>query len=1103
MFLTPRKCFQLLIGGLFFAALLLTGCSGGGGGGTTSVSGPTSGIAVDPYIEGAVFQEVAPGGAVLQESSPSDENGRFTFQNQLTVGSTIRIKTTARGRHNDLPFTGTLKREVDTSGTQVVSPLTTLLANGLTEAETLSLLHEAGLSGLNRQDLYADPMAGLDSLLSLGDDDLKSLQAAIAVNQFMLLQGDYEMSRAEMEQHREMLAHMVKLVQQVLNRHALEEALEEISGPMANARVTPTMGASIRAGVNIIDTAVARHMADSSKDPLNEAGNLQGWLDDLALMYAVREHRGEAYVEDEIERGNLPEIDDNSHPDIDDLEDEKENDNSPIIADAGEDQEVAVGSTVYLSGSFSMNSSPANMSKFSHDDWRGRDDDDDDDDDDWRRREDDDELTFFWAFEAKPAGSSAQLSNNRSPNPSFVADREGTYVLTLTVYDDDASIPDTVSIYASSGTENLPPVADSGSDRLVTTGETVTLDGSGSFDNDGDLLTYTWAFASMPPGSSASLSDPFSENPNFIADRDGTYIVSLTVNDGLVDSIPDSLTVTAASGNVPPVADAGPNQNVPVGTTVSLNGSSSSDADNDLLAYSWTLTTKPSGSSAALNSSSAVNPSFIADLPGNYQVKLLVNDGTVDSAPDFVSITAASGNVPPVADAGPNQNVGQGSTVNLDGSGSSDGDNDLLTYAWTMTGKPTGSSAALSSSSSVNPSFVADLAGSYTIRLIVNDGTVNSAADFVTVNAASSNVPPTANGGPNQNVFVFDLVSLDGTGSSDPDGDPLSYSWSITAKPSGSSATLSAANVANPTFVADFAGTYTIRLVVNDGTVNSAADTVTVTASSSNVAPTANAGADQNVTAGDSVNLNGNGSSDPDGDPLTYSWSFTSRPSGSTAALSNSTAAAPSFTADVAGSYVIRLVVNDGAVNSSPDSVTVTAASPPASCTSCHGQPPTVGAHILHTGLASVNNDCATCHSNNNHMNGVKDVNIISTYKAKSGSLAWSGTSCSAVSCHGGQTTPAWIGGSINVNTQCTSCHESGTSQYNSYNSGKHTFHLGFLTCTSCHNTSTLAQNHFSNLDTTTMEGPASATIGGGSTVVSSYSNRGCTVSCHGTDKKW
>lgn len=91
-----------------------------------------------------------------------------------------------------------------------------------------------------------------------------------------------------------------------------------------------------------------------------------------------------------------------------------------------------------------------------------------------------------------------------------------------------------------------------------------------------------------------------------------------------------------------------------------------------------------------------------------------------------------------------------------------------------------------------------------------------------------------------------------------------------------------------------------------------------------NQPPVANAGVDQSVNTGATVTLNGGGSGDPDGDPLTFAWSLQT-PSGSTAALSDATAVAPTFVADVAGSYVASLVVNDGEADSAADQATVTA----------------------------------------------------------------------------------------------------------------------------------------------------------------------------------
>ncbi len=110
-----------------------------------------------------------------------------------------------------------------------------------------------------------------------------------------------------------------------------------------------------------------------------------------------------------------------------------------------------------------------------------------------------------------------------------------------------------------------------------------------------------------------------------------------------------------------------------------------------------------------------------------------------------------------------------------------------------------------------------------------------------------------------------------------------------------------------------------------EGPGGTASETVNVAHTMGNVPPVANAGPNQNVSAGNQVNLNGNGSSDANGDPLTYSWTLTSIPSGSGASLDDPALAAPSFTADIDGTYVVSLTVNDGTVNSNTDTVSIVA----------------------------------------------------------------------------------------------------------------------------------------------------------------------------------
>jgi hypothetical protein len=100
--------------------------------------------------------------------------------------------------------------------------------------------------------------------------------------------------------------------------------------------------------------------------------------------------------------------------------------------------------------------------------------------------------------------------------------------------------------------------------------------------------------------------------------------------------------LASVSANVPPVADAGPDQEAVQGYTICFDGSGSSDANDDPLTYSWAFTAWPAGSTAEFNDSTSDKPCFTADLPGTYKVSLIVNDGIVDSAPSTAEAVVIS-----------------------------------------------------------------------------------------------------------------------------------------------------------------------------------------------------------------------------------------------------------------------------------------------------------------------------------------------------------------------------------------------------------------------------------------------------------------------------
>ena len=473
---------------------------------------------------------------------------------------------------------------------------------------------------------------------------------------------------------------------------------------------------------------------------------------------------------------------------------------------------------------------------------------------------------------------------------------------------------------------NNAPTARTGAIQNVQVGTLVFLDGSASTDPESSPITYKWTFTSKPAGSAADLAPSASPRPSFIADVEGLYSATLVVSDGKVSSAVASTSVVASVNNAAPVAVAGTAQNVLVGASVSLNGTGSTDANSDALTFKWSMIGRPTGSAAALSYSTSPVPSFTADVAGNYVISLMVNDGRVDSALSAVTVTASAvtTNAAPVAKTGLAQFVTVASNVTLDGTASSDANKDFLTYKWSFISIPTDSRASLSTATSSKATFTADLAGVYVATLIVNDGKVDSAIVVTTVTASSANSTPVAVAGANRSVTPGAPVELDGSGSKDADSDTLKYKWYLTYKPTGSAAALSSDTEAKPTFTTDFAGIYVASLVVSDGKATSSVATTTILA---NTAPEANAGSTQSVAVAVEVTLDGTGSKDADSDTLSYKWVMTTRPTGSSAALSSANASKPTFTPDFAGIYVFTLVVNDGKVDSSNTSIVAVSAS--------------------------------------------------------------------------------------------------------------------------------------------------------------------------------
>ncbi len=498
--------------------------------------------------------------------------------------------------------------------------------------------------------------------------------------------------------------------------------------------------------------------------------------------------------------------------------------NNAPTADAGTAQTVAEGAMVTLDGSAS--SDPEMQT-----------------------------LAYAWT---QTTGVDVTLTGANTASPTFTAPAnlvtDATLTFSLVVNDGFTnSQPDIVTITVTAGI-NDAPTANAGPDQTVAEGAMVTLYGSASSDPEMQTLAYAWT---QTTGVDVTLTGANTASPTFTAPdqitADATLTFSLMVNDGNMDSPADTVTITVTAGtNDAPTANAGSPQIVGEFETVALSGSGT-DPEGEDLTYAWTQT---SGRTViALTGADTASPTFTAP-PGQVTQRIRGRFGSVIGELRFtrlifiltvtdtrgaigtslVEIVVHGRNDAPTANAGPDQTVAEGAMVTLDGSASSDPEMQTLAYTWIQTA---GVDVTLSDATAASPTFTApdNLAADATLtfRLSVRDARGLFSAFRSTVEitvTAGINDAPTADAGAAQTVAEGAMVTLDGSTSSDPENEMLTYTWTQTA--GTPTVSLSGADTARPTFTAPDQITadavLTFSLVVNDGNANSQPDTVTITA---------------------------------------------------------------------------------------------------------------------------------------------------------------------------------------------------------------------------------------------------------------------------------
>ncbi|NOX43180.1 MAG: PKD domain-containing protein, partial [Gammaproteobacteria bacterium] len=525
--------------------------------------------------------------------------------------------------------------------------------------------------------------------------------------------------------------------------------------------------------------------------------------------------------------------------------------------------------------------------------------------------------TYAWDFGDGGTGTGAIAS--------YAYTTAGTYTVALTVTDNTGDTNEaTTSIIISAGA-NQPPVAMINAPTTGTVNTAITFDGTGSTDADGNIASYAWDFGDGGTDVGATATYAYTTA--------GTYTVTLTVTDDAGDTNAATASITISAGaNQPPVAViTAPPTTGTTGTPVTFNGANSTDADGTIATYAWDFgdTNMGTGATATHTYTTA----------GTYTVTLTVTDDAGDMNAATTSITISAGaNQPPVAVITAPTAGTVGTEVTFDGTGSTDADGTISTYAWDFgdTNMGTGATAT--------HTYMA--AGAYTVTLTVTDdaGDTNTATTTITVSTAANQLPVAMITGPTTGTANIELT-FDGSGSTDVDGNIATYGWDF-----GDTVTDTGATALH---TYKEAGTYTITLLVTDnaGGTNSTTASIVIDPAA-NQPPVAIISGPTTGTAGMMITFSGAGSTDRDGTIASYAWDLGEGTTGTLVDITSSFAV---------GTYTITLTVTDdmGVTGSTTANIVITAAGAPQPPVADAGGPYTgvVGTAVLFDGSGSMDPD--------------------------------------------------------------------------------------------------------------------------------------------------
>ncbi len=475
-----------------------------------------------------------------------------------------------------------------------------------------------------------------------------------------------------------------------------------------------------------------------------------------------------------------------------------------------------------------------------------------------------------------------------------------------------------IGAYEYSGGVAPSLIANAGPNQTITLPvNSVTLDGSHSFDPNGTITNYSWSELSGP--SIANISNNSVVSTPASALVRGTYIFNLVVRDDQGTTSTALDTVFVNPPNIAPTVNAGSPQTVMLPTnTVTLQGVVTGNNGATIQTTSWT---ELSGPSAAVFGSQGLNPAVSGLIEGVYVFQLSATDNNGLSSSSNVTITVNPANISPSVNAGGAQTITlPNSTVNLSGTALGNGGATISSTSWTELSGPNTASV---NSSGLSASVTGLIEGTYVFQLTATDNHGLSGGSNVTVvvNAAAKQ-PPTVNAGTAQTITLpVNTVTLTGTATGNAGASISSTSWTQTSGPNPSSIAMASSPVTNATGLV--AGIYVFQFAAVDNNGLSGISTVTITVNAANTPPNVYAGSAQTINLpASSATLTGTASGNNGATISSIQWKETKGPN--TAIILSDTSLSTSVTGLVLGFYVFQLTATDNNGLSSVSTVFVT-----------------------------------------------------------------------------------------------------------------------------------------------------------------------------------